>query len=92
MGWSWFNKIVTKLAAEVHKNKIEEFEKRLLEIEQKQQVILKSIEDNQKTLNKLDNRIYKANIESASAVGAINAVISRGNVNNLLTQRENDNV
>ncbi|WP_338376497.1 hypothetical protein [uncultured Flavobacterium sp.] len=91
MGWGWLNKIVVKIAAEVHKTKIDEFEKRLLEIEQKQQVILKSIENNQKAINKLDNRIYKANIESATAVGAINAVISRANGNNLLTQRENDN-
>ena len=91
MGFSWLSKIVVKIAAEVHKTKIDEFEKRLLEIEQKQQVILKSIEDNQKMMSKLDDRIYKANIESAAAVGAINAVISRGNVNNLLTQSEINN-
>lgn len=92
MAWSWLNKIVIKIAAEVHKTKIDEFEKRLLEIEQKQQVILKSIEDNQKNISKLDNRVYKANLESASAVGAIKAVISNGSLNSLLTQRENDNV
>ena len=39
MGWEWLNKVVRKVAAEVHKSKIDEFEKRILAMEQKQEVI-----------------------------------------------------
>lgn len=92
MAWDWLNKIVRKVAAEVHKSKIDEFEKRILEIEQKQAVILKTIQDNQTKLDKLDDRLYQANMESASAVGAIKTLIQTGIQNNkLLTQGDNNN-
>lgn len=87
MAWDFLNKIVRKVAAEVHKTKIDEFEKRILEIEQKQAVILKTIQDNQNKLDKLDDRLYQANMESAAAVGAIKTIIQSGQQrNNLLTQ------
>jgi hypothetical protein len=92
MAWDWINKIVRKVAEEVHKSKIDEFEKRMLKIEQKQAVILKSIQDNQSKLDKLDERLYQANMNSASAVGAINTIINTGIQNNkLLTQGDKIN-
>jgi predicted transcriptional regulator len=93
MAWDWLKTIIGKIAAEVHKTKIGEFENRLLEIERKQEVILKSIQDSQNKLEKLDDRIYQANIESAAAVGAIKTVIQGGMTNyNLLNQDlKNDN-
>lgn len=92
MAWDWINKIVRKVAEEVHKSKIDEFEKRMLKIEQKQAVILKSIQDNQSKLDKLDERLYQANMNSASAVGAINTLINTGIQNNkLLTQGDKIN-
>ena len=90
MAWSWLDKIVSKIASEVHKSKIDEFEKRILAMEQKQAVILKTIEDNQKFLEKLDDRIYKANLESASAVGAIKTLIQNGTSTNSLNQDRNN--
>lgn len=91
MAWDWFKSIIKKAAAEVHKTKINEFENRLLEIERKQEVILKSIQDNQTKLEKLDDRIYKANMESAAAVGAIKAMIQTGKANNLSLNQDNSN-
>jgi hypothetical protein len=87
MNWDWLNKIVRKVAAEVHKTKIDEFEKRIQEMEQKQEVILKTIIDNQNKLDKLDDRLYQANMESAAAVGAIKTIIQT-NSNNIINSRE----
>ena len=84
-------KAFIKIAAEVHKTKIEEFEKRILEIEQKQAVILKTIQDNEKKLGKLDDRLYQANMESAAAVGAINTLIQSGIQGNRLLNQSNNN-
>lgn len=76
MALSWLNKIVIKIASEVHKNKIEDFEKRILVIEQEQKVILKTLKDIESKLEKLDNRIYDNNIKTASALGFVQSLIS----------------
>lgn len=91
MAWDWLNKIVRKVASEVHKSKIEDFEKRILEIERKQEVILKTMTDNQNKLDKLDDRLYDANLKSAAAVGAINTLIQSGmNSPKMLNQGNNE--
>ena len=69
MNLSWLNKIVIRIASEVHKNKIEDFEKRILLIEQEQKVILKTLKDIEKKLEKLDDRIYDNNLKTAAAIG-----------------------
>lgn len=74
MTWGWLNKIVRKVTAEVHKTKIAEFENRILKVEQNQAVILKTIQDNQNKLDKLEERLYQANMKSAAAVGAIDTI------------------
>ena len=76
MALSWLNKIVIKIVSEVHKNKIEDFEKRILVIEQEQKVILKTLKDIESKLEKLDNRIYDNNIKTASALGFVQSLIS----------------
>ncbi|MFM2334274.1 MAG: hypothetical protein RIS91_277 [Bacteroidota bacterium] len=91
MGWAWLKKIIIKFAAEVHKSKIAEFEKRILEIEKNQTLILKTIQDNQAMIDKIEDRVYKANLESASAVGAIKTLIQMGNQNNNFTPKGNSN-
>ena len=91
MAWDWFKSIIKKAAAEVHKTKINEFETRLLEIERKQDVILKSMQDNQNKLEKLDDRIYNANMDSSAAVGAIRAMIQSGKTNIILPNQDNSN-
>lgn len=71
MAWKIFGWFGEMVASEIHKTKITEFEKRILEIEKKQEVILKSIQDNSKAIEKLDSKVYKATLESAKAIGAI---------------------
>ena len=71
----YLQQLIRKLASEVHRSKIDEFEKRILEMEKKHDLILKSINDNQNKLDILDSRIYNANLESAKALGALNAII-----------------
>lgn len=75
MALEWINKIVEKIAAEVHKSKIEEFEKRILEMEQKHAVILKTMIDMQNAMEKLEDRLYNANMESSKANGALQTLI-----------------
>jgi len=90
MAWDWIDKIVRKVASEVHKSKIEDFEKRILEIERKQEVILKTLTDNQNKLDKLDDRLYDANLKSATATGAITTFIELGMKNQKMLNQEND--
>ena len=71
MAFEWLNKIVIKIASEVHKNKIKDFEDRILVIEQKEKVILKTLIDIEAKLEKLDNRIYDNNIYTANALGGV---------------------
>lgn len=71
MAFEWLNKIVIKIASEVHKNKIEDFEKRILVIEQEEKVILKTLKDIEEKLNKLDDRIYDNNLKTATALGFV---------------------
>lgn len=75
MAWKFLNDLIRKMAAEVHKSKIDEFEKRILAIEQKQEVILRTIDDNKNQLIKLDDRMYKANLDSSKAIGTIETLM-----------------
>ena len=52
MAFEWLNKIVIKIASEVHKNKIEDFEKRILVIEQEEKVILKTLRSEERRVGK----------------------------------------
>lgn len=76
MAFEWLNKIVIKIASEVHKNKIEDFEKRILVIEQEQKVILKTLKDIESKLEKLDDRIYDNNLKTATALGFVQSLKS----------------
>ncbi len=69
MEFKWLSKIVAKIASEVHKNKIEDFENRILVIEQDQKVIMKTLTDIEAKLDKLDTRIYDNNIKTATFLG-----------------------
>ena len=73
----WLNKIILKLASEVHKSRIDELEKRILEIEKKHEVILKSISDNENTIEKLEEKLYKSDLKVAKFEGAITVLIEK---------------
>lgn len=71
MTWGIFNWAGNKIASEVHKSKIEQLENRILEMERKHAVIMKSIEDNCTSLDKMEQKVEKATFESAKASGTI---------------------
>jgi len=89
MAWQWLNKIIRRIAAEVHKSKIEEFEKRILAVEQMHEVILKTIKDSEAKLDKLDNRIYDAILDSAKVIGTIETLKELGIRKQELLTKEN---
>lgn len=76
MSWDWLKKLIVKIAAEVHKSKIEEFEKRILKMEQEHAVISKTLIDNQNKIEKLEDKLYNANMDSAKAYGTIQTLIT----------------
>ena len=93
MTFEWLNKIIIKIASEVYKNKIEDFEKRILVIEQEEKVILKTLKDIEEKLNKLDDRIYDNNLKTATTLGFVKSFqtaidnpkfLSQGDLNNEL--------
>mgnify|MGYP000182766933 CR=1 FL=1 len=77
----WLNKLVMKLAEEAYKSKIEALDKRMIDLEKKHEIIMKSIADSEKKLGKLDDRLYDANIDAAKTVGALQAFIKSKNHN-----------
>jgi hypothetical protein len=74
----WLKKLIYRIASEVHRSKIDEFEKRIQDMERKHEVMLKSILDNEKKMEKLEDRQYDANLQASQAIGAINVLIQSG--------------
>lgn len=90
MAWDWINKIVFRIASEVHKSKIEEFEKRIMEMERKHDVMMKTIHDNEKRLEKLDDKLYDANTKLASTMGSLNVLFKLPANSNSLPNNDNN--
>ena len=86
----FINKIILKVASEVHKNRIEKLEHRVLEMEKDKKLVDKQINDCLDNLSKLDDRLYNANLDSAKAVGAINSLLQAGKLHSLTENKSND--
>lgn len=63
---AWYEKIIFKIASEVHKNKIEDFEKRIVEMEKYHEVFKKTIIDNECSIKDHEKRIYNLDMLSSS--------------------------
>lgn len=74
MAWDWINKIVFRIASEVHKSKIEEFEKRIMEMERKHHLLLKSMTDNERNINKIEERLYNTDMKLSNTVGIVSSL------------------
>jgi uncharacterized coiled-coil protein SlyX len=85
---NWFNKIVLKIASEVHKSKIDELEKRIASIEKKHEVFNKSISDNEKVLEKLENRLYQSDMKIAKFEGAFVVILDKAKHKKSLMYKE----
>lgn len=84
---SW---LANKVASEVHKSKIEEFEKRIAEMESKHEVILKTLKDHDDLMNKMEDRMYESNMKSSQAIGAIKTAIQTGLLSNNHKSRQDE--
>jgi len=71
----WINKIVRKIAEEVHKSKIEDFDKRVAELLSEHKVMNKTITDNEQKIQRLEDRVFNAIISSAKMEATIKTVL-----------------
>jgi|TARA_B110000091_G_C13390723_1_gene300000 hypothetical protein len=86
----FLNKLILKIASEVHKSRIEKLEIRILDMEQDKKVTDSRLNDCSDLLSKLEDRLYNANLDSSKAVGAINALLQTGKINSLNEKRNED--
>jgi len=54
--FDWFKKIISKIAAEVHKSKIDDFENKVAELISEHKVMNKTISDNENKIKLLKFR------------------------------------
>ena len=90
----WLNKIVKKIAEEVHKSKIEELEKRILEMEKDHKVMKKTIDDSEAKIKQLDDKVFQSTIVSAKMEATIQTVLylkERQEGQNILQLKNRDN-
>lgn len=78
----WLKKIVRRVAEEVHKSKIEELDKRVLEMEKEHKVMTKTITDSENKIKELENKLYNSVILSTKMEATISTVL-------MLKEREN---
>lgn len=72
---NWIKKIVRKVAEEVHKSKIEEFEKTVAELISDHKVMKKTIADNEAKISKLEDRIYDYTITATKMEATIQTAL-----------------
>ncbi|MCF6307901.1 MAG: hypothetical protein L3J09_08090 [Flavobacteriaceae bacterium] len=71
----WLKKIVRRVAEEVHKSKIEELDKRVLEMEKEHKVMTKTISDSESKIKDLETKLYNSIILSTKMEATINTVL-----------------
>lgn len=71
----WLKKIVRRVAEEVHKSKIEELDKRVLEMEKEHKVMTKTIADNETKIKDIEAKLYNSVILSTKMEATINTVL-----------------
>ncbi|NOZ46658.1 MAG: hypothetical protein GXO79_07720 [Chlorobi bacterium] len=71
----WLKKIVSKIAEEVHKSKIEDFDKKIAELISDHKVMNKTITDNEQKIQRLEDRVFNAIISSAKMEATIKTVL-----------------
>lgn len=72
---SWYTKIIGKVVEEVHRSKIEELNKRIDELVSDHKVMNKTISDNERKIQKLEDKLYNAVLTSAKMEATITTVL-----------------
>ena len=92
MKFGWLNKIIKKVAEEVHKSKIDELEKRIVDMEKKHEFFLKTISDNERNISKLHDKMYNADLTIAKFDGALSVLVDKAkNKQSFLIDRRIEN-
>lgn len=73
--FEWFKKIISKIAAEVHKSKIDDFESKVAELLSEHKVMNKTITDNENKIKILEERIFQSIISSSKMEATIKTVL-----------------
>lgn len=71
----WLKKIMSKVAEEVHKSKIEEFNKKVAELVSEHKVMTKTITDNERKIQLLEERVFNSIVSSSKMEATIKTVI-----------------
>jgi predicted xylose isomerase-like sugar epimerase len=72
---NWLKKIISKVAEEVHKSKIEEFNNKVTELISEHKVMTKTIKDNERKIQDLENKVFNAIISSSKMEATITTVL-----------------
>ncbi|MBE7635123.1 hypothetical protein F7642_12390 [Tenacibaculum finnmarkense genomovar ulcerans] len=72
---NWLNKIISKVAEEVHKSKIEEFNNKVANLVSEHKVMTKTINDNEKKILKLEDKVFNAIVSSSKMEATITTVL-----------------
>jgi len=72
---NWLNKIISKVAEEVHKSKIEEFNNKVTELVSEHKVMTKTITDNERKIQYLEDKVFNAIVSSSKMEATIKTVL-----------------
>ena len=71
----WLKKIVSKVAEEVHKSKIEEFDNKVSDLISEHKVMTKTISDNERKIQLLEDKVFNAIVSSSKMEATIQTVL-----------------
>jgi hypothetical protein len=71
----WLKKIVSKVAEEVHKSKIEEFNNKVVELVSEHKVMNKTICENERKIQLLEEKVFNAIVSSSKMEATIKTVL-----------------
>ncbi len=72
---NWLNKIISKVAEEVHKSKIEDFDNKVAVLLSEHKVMNKTISDNERKIEILEDRVFKSIVSSSKMEATIKTVL-----------------
>ena len=72
----WLNKIVRRVAEEVHKSKIDEMDKRMIEMEKDYKAIKLILTQNKDEIKDLQDKLYSSVMTASKMEGAITTMMT----------------
>ncbi len=72
---NWLNKIIGKVAEEVHKSKIEEFSSKVAELVSDHKVMSKTIHDNERKIQQLEEKVFNSIVTSSKMEATISTLL-----------------